>query len=150
MKASFISTANSVAMKESLSVNLESQVCTLELSKQLKELWVKQESYFYWSNIDTSHPRLVMHFDQPVRSGDFWISAFTVAELMDLLPLMNGCPLTLMKGFTLTDGMLYCARYDTLAVCYTHMESMPDKYAANALAKMLIFLLENKLMELPR
>src|ERR1017187_8222476 len=122
-------------------MKLEDQVCSLELSKRLKELGVKQESYFYWSNIDTPHPRLVIHFERSERSGDFWISAFTVAELGEMLPYgfedykySSECGLN--KYWSCTAPQLNDYAYEQ------------DINEANMRAKMLIHLIENKLISL--
>lgn len=70
-------------------MNLESQLTSFELSKKLKEIDIKQESIFFWykkENCDWNifhHHRLnilALHKKENV------ISAFTVAELMDIIP----------------------------------------------------------------
>jgi hypothetical protein len=72
-------------------MNLESQVCNLELAKKLKELCVKQESLFYWSklSIQTEYKlELRRHMQtQEIILADCtdYIAAFTVAELIYIL-----------------------------------------------------------------
>lgn len=75
-------------------MKLENQVCSLEISKRLKELGVKQESLFWWSDPvkkarDTSseswQPRLLQsNRDKESEKCDIY-SAFTVAELGEIL-----------------------------------------------------------------
>lgn len=65
-------------------MKLENQVTSLELSKKLKEIGVKQESYFNWSQRNYSD-------DSPIdlQAGKGYsknYSAFTVAELGEMLP----------------------------------------------------------------
>lgn len=72
-------------------MKLEVQVTGLELSKQLKELGVKQESYFRWLHSDVTYPagnkntRWFVHHGlfntEPYEKIDEVCSAFTVAEL---------------------------------------------------------------------
>lgn len=71
--------------------NLTWQVANLDLSKQLKELGVPQESLFYWvyrkekwivvAGYDTAN-----HLGYPLEKEEHY-SAFTVAELLNLIPL---------------------------------------------------------------
>ena len=68
-------------------MNLESQVCSFELSKKLKELGIKQDSYFYyWScedkNCDCSE-KIQLKDGEPENLIGY--SAFTVAELGEIL-----------------------------------------------------------------
>lgn len=132
-------------------MNLELQVCSLELAKRLKELGVKQESYFLW--IIADHPNessgtpFVEHrgalegsYDKtPVCDGwtlTSW-SAFTVAELGEMLP----------------DWTETVKRADEDWVCiirHKHNDINDHSFAeteVDARAKMLIYLLENKLHE---
>jgi hypothetical protein len=143
-------------------MNLEQQICSLELAKRLKELGVKQDSFLYWANKDlVSSIDLDLLLDNnKVRSQSFinnsWpdqnilelYSAFTVAELLEILPLINGCPLQLLKGHKITDCVpTYYARYDQLPMHYETIESLVDINPANTLAKILIYLIENGLIK---
>jgi hypothetical protein len=80
-------------------MNLEQQVCSLELAKRLKELGIKQESLFYyraWENPLINHVSesrvtddywcLYYHEDKYYKCCDWEIAAFTVAELGEMLP----------------------------------------------------------------
>ena len=64
-------------------MKLESQVCSLELAKELKELGVKQESFFRHMS-----GTIMCRYEQRQypTAWDSGISAFTVAELGELLP----------------------------------------------------------------
>jgi len=72
-------------------MELEKQVVSLELAKKLKELGFEQESYFWWQlhNDKEYHLR-----DSESATGDEatfslhkeWCSAYTVAELGEMLP----------------------------------------------------------------
>ncbi|MDD4892411.1 MAG: hypothetical protein PHH73_00230 [Candidatus Rickettsiella isopodorum] len=138
-------------------MNLEKQVCGLELAKRLKELGVKQESYFYHYN-----GRLI-HFEydekrvkdyNPIDMKWIYYSAFTCTELGEMLPEQ----IRLDKNdisYTITNfwsDALY--KNKRLFCCgYSHINSIKSFYIwddteANCRASMLIFLLENKLMEL--
>src|SRR5271157_5159686 len=61
-------------------MNLEKQVTSLELSKKLKELGIKQHSIFWWNQNEICCSEPSENYN-----GEYW-SAFTTAELLDLLP----------------------------------------------------------------
>jgi len=125
-------------------VELSEQIVSLKLSKPLKELGVKQESLFYWvngeliSNENFQNMDLLERilFSQEVHE---YYSAFTVSELGGMLP----------------DWTETVKRMKDDWVCIIrHKHNDINDYSfgeteANARAKMLIYLLENKLMELP-
>lgn len=136
-------------------MNLESQVVSLELAKRLKELGVKQESLYGWSltNSKLKHNEVVLTCAQAIThrlynchlQKETYISAFTVSELFELLPLQIKYEGEILE--------LYC--YYGKNRCYVsyvfegeHIEI--EEYAeteANARAKMLIHLLENGLIK---
>ena len=62
-------------------LKLESQVCSLELAKKLKELGVPQESLWRWV-IDPKSSKYYLTRSQSFQNG---YSAFTVAELGQIL-----------------------------------------------------------------
>jgi hypothetical protein len=126
-------------------MNLEQQVCSLDLAKRLKELGVKQGSLFYWVNMKRNGweirtplgARKGIEFALSRISG---ISAFTVAELGEMLPKNSG------------NGE-YISRWNSNKRWECYMRNRPgcgfEQYAdteADARAQMLIYLLENKLI----
>ncbi len=69
-------------------MKLEQQVVSLELAKKLKELGVKQESLFWWTtnNLNFTDEKCTWWIEPTVESYTRRISAFTVAELGEMLP----------------------------------------------------------------
>jgi hypothetical protein len=113
-------------------MNLENQVCSLELAQKLKWLRTKQNSLFYWIGhnddwiLDTKS--LLPSFEK--------ISAFTVVEL----------------GEMLSDKYAYTIRFVSKNLCRIQFFETINKCnsfegtEANARARMLIYLLESKLI----
>jgi hypothetical protein len=62
-------------------MKLEDQVCSLEYAKKLKELGISQESLFCYTN-DYD----LEFLPSEIRNCNICISAFTVAELGEMLP----------------------------------------------------------------
>jgi len=139
-------------------MELSKQVVSLELAKRLKELGVRQESMFRWDEGEGIEDRLEYMPEYANKTHEL-ISAFTVAELGDILPLnvmlkncnengawfsshkengqwsvmYEGCP---KKGVAVKDTVgNRIIRRD-----YAETE-------ADARAKMLIYLLENGLIQ---
>jgi hypothetical protein len=127
-------------------MNIKLQVCSLELSKRLEELGVKQTSLFWYVDFpgQVGFPlseNLMRCYSEGVRK----YSAFTVAELGEMLP-----PFIEDDSYRL----IYYKFKETYACDYIHIDE-GDCYAfidaesvkeADARAKMLIYLIENKLI----
>lgn len=137
-------------------MELTKQVCSLELSKKLKELGVKQESYFWWiPSTNPVHPETYLDTLKEYESFEEIqaVSAFTVAELGDMLPQTikkdediyyispsaNGSGLKYMDYTKYENGVGIFLRAYPLVGADTE---------ADARAKMLIYLLENNLITL--
>lgn len=124
-------------------MNLEQQVTSLELSKRLKELNLKQESLFCWSEINEFNK--IYYRGNPAFYDPKDYSAYTVAELGEMLPAMvNNKILTIIKY--IEDD--YFTSYDYIS-SGDHEESFyvqTESNEANARAKMLIHLIENNLV----
>lgn len=132
-------------------MKLQNQVCSLELAKRLKELGVKQDSLFAWyvsTDID-DEPSLNRHPDMsciacghPTAPYYEWISAFTVAELGEMLP----------KEYQVVKDREDWFGWKMNIPNYELETMFPDeiigKTEADARAKMLIYLLEKKLITL--
>lgn len=126
-------------------MNLESQVCALEYVKRLEELGVKQESLFYWCNVNNWEYKSVLRYcpqaiDRELALSGYAVSAFTVAELGEMLP--DNC-------YTQKD----CATLPVEWICHRIIdENQEDIWIgdteANARVKMLIYLIENKLINI--
>ena len=115
-------------------------------AKRLKELGEKQESLFWWTNeskllFDKDYWELTNHFGLYPKME--YISAFTVAELGEMLPIkMEGEYLDCYK-IDKPDGQWECGYGSALNGYYEE-----DKNEANSRAKMRIYLLENNLIKL--
>ena len=131
-------------------LKLEQQVCSLELAKRLKELNVKQESFFIWKQCINKQlacyqiPTVSTH--KNVDNDDEIIaSAFTASELGEMLPDRIKIEGDSLLSWLVCEklGDAYWVKY------YRHMgDCTLREYAdteADARAKMLIYLLENKL-----
>lgn len=137
-------------------MKLEDQVTSLELSKKLKELGVKQDSYFWW---DLSNNQLVSKkefewgYDVPIEDIDDMICAFTVAELGGMLPFVikkediniSLCSFKNKKGYLVEyfdthTGIFLASVFGSWKLERQHSE-------ANCRANLLINLIENNLIE---
>jgi len=109
-------------------MKLEQQVCRLGLAKRLKELGVKQDAFLVW---DEDEERICR---RELYEHHNYYSAFSVAELGEMLP--RDCRLRRSvnePGKWLVDAL----STDRFFRAETE---------ADARAKMLIYLLENKLL----
>jgi hypothetical protein len=142
-------------------MNLSDQVVSLELSKRLKELGIEQESLYSW--FDTKRYGIIIENSNSAFDLEHYLSvqriasAFTVAELGEMLPAyqnINGdrCLLRLDKFYRPGNSRIeYSCEYWILKDHhYSLGKGEYDVNEANARANMLIYLLENKLIELPK
>lgn len=136
---------------------LEQQVCSLELAKELKELGYPQESLFYWDigkfpvRQDGKDRKPFIQFSKKVLINESYISAPTVAELGKKLPQIIKikkikyqlfCSVAMDKKWF----VVYANEKD-----YTDNAPFPFLICdteADARAKMLIYLIKNKHIEL--
>ena len=120
-------------------MKLESQVCSLDLSKRLKELGVKQESAFVWDAVNE------LNFIDGDLVGSLETSAFTVAELGEILPeqyFSFKCH-TEVEG----DGIWSCAGARMPEFEFYEGQWVTADTEANARAKMLIHLIEQGIVK---
>lgn len=124
-------------------MKLSDQVCSLKLSKRLKELGVEQTALSFWNN-EVDPPKVIFSGYEVAQYGGF-CSAFTVAELGELLK-----PFKLPYIYRADDGYKWRIQEDEIHnFDYEKMGKAIDFYysntEANARAKMLIYLIENNL-----
>lgn len=120
-------------------MKLENQVVSLELAKKLKSLNVKQESLFYHEVHAGSEQYLGLNRIVSTKSKNHYVdtySAFTVAELGELLPML------MYWGIERHSNDWRAGKLGNDKEMYASGDTM-----ANTLAKMLIYLLENKLTQ---
>ena len=132
-------------------MKIEKQVTSLDLSKSLKSLGVKQDSYFQWfTKVDDDGDTGIWEVKECRQFGSKgYCSAFTTTELGEMLPdafidvedsLERQFELVLIK-----EGEEYKVYYEYFIESVRTSE-FTEKIEANARAKMLIYLLENKLI----
>jgi len=130
-------------------MTLENLVCSLESAKRLKELGVPQKSLYYWQRGELTptfnqHPPFTEYKWSLGADGEF--SAFTASELGEMLPssvdgLLSYAGLRLEK----TDGNFWTVSYESFENVVLMEKSAGT--LADAMAFMLIYLLENNLMK---
>lgn len=123
-------------------MNLESQCCSFELARKLKELGVKQKSLFCYTFENN-----LEFLPVEIRNSNMVIAAFTASELLEVLPKFIGEYFIVV----LPDLRKYWS-IEYVDSEYAPMGVYPyvyctDKNLCNALAKILIFLIENKIIE---
>lgn len=126
-------------------MTLEQQCVSLELAKRLKELGVKQESYFFYRLYKDNHNlgiKLERFEDRLRLITDESYSAFTVAELGEMLPSGSKS----FVGSTSGDAKNWVTEWWEVKEWDLDTRKFADS-EANARAKMLIYLLENKLID---
>jgi hypothetical protein len=150
----------------------ENEVCSLDLSRKLNELGLDIDSLFYYLNIDGEGKYYVYYNEDMPEDFEYEgdpISAFTIAELFYSLPnhlqLKGSEPfdnyrLFITKFNSVDEHMKITNNFIVNYECdSTQIEGQEawlrrkltsniyDPNLANALAKMLIYLIENGLMK---
>ena len=122
---------------------LEKQVSLLESSKILKELGVPQRSLFYWTIGDN-------YFIAQSRLNGLGYSAFTVAELGEFLKADRSLDVA-NYGNAFKESLPEWSEETKHWCAYKNGGGIAnDENEAEARAKMLIYLLKNKLIEVPK
>ena len=141
-------------------MKLESQVVSIDLAKKLKSLNVKQDSLFCWTtNLDLEY------LPTEVRNPNIVIAAFTVGELSNLLPSkleiernfdVEGVNYKVIYSYHIKISRFYSANDYWFCIYMGHaLGEIPGEHSfsenepklADAIAKMLIYLLENGLIQ---
>ncbi len=150
-------------------MNLESQVCSLELSKKLLTLGVNSTSFFAYF-VDPSHYGMKWEVNKQI--GNVGVPAYTAAELGEMLPnniIIPGAEpfesyrLSITRFNSVDEEMNIIRNYIVNYECdSTHCfgeeawlrrkltSNIYDPNLANAMGKMLIYLIENKLIEIKK
>jgi hypothetical protein len=115
-------------------IPLEKQCVSLELSKRLKDLGVKQESFFYWDTMGDGSVIAHEPYQNMKDHPKYMVSAFTVAELGEMLPLRLMCTVKV-------DGQWM--GYQNWELMIEGDFAIHAKTEADCRAKMLIYLVEN-------
>ena len=131
-------------------MKIEEQVTNLEFSKKLKELGVKQESLFYWKTYrpdqfdKAPHPKIINFKEEPGFSENSVYSAFTAGEI--ILP-QNYQIWWNQNAWGPIHGDQYLPGF--YAEKTWIYKGLKRNQEADARALMLIYLLENSLVEIP-
>lgn len=151
MKMKFILIVKYVNKQECLDVNITSQICSLDLAIQLKKLGVKQDSLFYRFDHGSHQYIFCREYEQYSTQVNLDIndgySAFTSEEVGAMLP-------DSIKDNDNDDCFIKSQKKDDEYKIYLDLNGKCIMFfgekETNARAKMLIYLIENKLMDLPK
>ena len=120
-------------------MNLEDQVISLNYAIRLQELGIKQDSLFYWYR-DLKKDKWGICYTKGKIITDQFYSAFTVAELGEMLPLWSEIGKRARNDWV-------CVVMEKNSVINHHSCSEKE---ADARAKMIIFLIENGSMKVDK
>jgi hypothetical protein len=135
-------------------MQLEDQVCSLELAKRLKKSGVKQESQFIWGDRGDEVFLFFRSASAYVNQGlgyfrtfphdiDYAYAAFTVAELGEMLPIT----LKAIAAYQLP-SRISATEWHWFKKVEHGIQDQIDHTEADARTNLLIYLLENKLITL--
>lgn len=138
-------------------MKLEHQITSLKLSKKLKELGLKQESLYFWEhwvrgcdipacNCGQVHDHWTLERDDTGGIGNPRISAYTVAELGEMLPqyiLKDGFSFELQIVRSSAWRLYYGPPSLEKSIKFT---ASTNDTEADSRAKMLIYIIENILI----
>jgi hypothetical protein len=121
-------------------MKLEQQLTSLETSQKLKALWVKQDTIYSWVFFTLDRDRKEWQLrHKPTQDTynfkDSEVSAFTASELWEILPL-----------FQIQKKWPDYYRWFSKLVGMEDYFMADDDTMAESMGKLLIYLLENKLM----
>lgn len=125
-------------------MKIEDQVVSLKLAKKLKELGVKQESYFQWFIDEISEYSFIVSENSIVDSQREYhdrYSAFTVAELGKMLP--KGTEDYYLKSIGWCEFQILSVLGGTY---FLVLDTVKEEKEADARAQAIIYLIENKLI----
>ncbi len=130
---------------------IQSHIVNFDLSKRLHELGVKKESIFYWGKGDYQDKDKIWIL--PFQDEENWphdeiYPAYIAAEILGMLPchIIDGKVfwLDISKYDTKQYYKIFYASYERY---YLNNFEFQDDNLCSALAKMLIYLIENKLVD---
>lgn len=139
-------------------MNLQQQVTSLEISKKLKELGVKQESLFWWINEHLVYKTDMGAYLQNgggIAERTFGcadkLSAFSVAELGEMLPIHLIKQSNANEKVVFEYHLFFSKQPNGYAIWYgqNYFDDKGyqiEKIEVDARGKMLIYLLENNLL----
>lgn len=123
-------------------MKLELQVTSLSLSKKLKELGIKQESYFVYCEYRGD----VNLWKNDSLIADEWkkTAAFTFAELWEILPkFISGYGHLILQGEGSGTYLYYADHKEK-----PYIGNMANQNITDIAARMIIYLIENKLWKI--
>ena len=119
-------------------MELEKQVVSLELARKLKTLGVKQDSHHvHYFNENLKYFIILPNLGCDKSIETKYCSAFTVAELGEMLPSND-------TNYSKDGNMWSCVYGKPMP---EHIHATFEEIFADAMAKMLIYLIENKYVE---
>ena len=126
-------------------MKLEQQVINIELSKRLNELGINKPSLFYWKYTQGRGNDSIQYTEGNIPEDNIyceWYSAYTVAELGQMLPKEESIVTMIFTNSRCQMAMLGYEWKDK-----SIGQSIEADTEADARAKMLIYLLENNLIK---
>lgn len=134
-------------------MTLKEQVCDREIANQLRGLNVKQDGEFHWveSDFDGDGYAVVPKEHLKIYDNPSVASAFTVAELLELIPKIIPNP-----DDEVDSSYLHIFTDHCISWCVAHRgigyenysENSDDPNLANVLARMLVHLIEKGIVKL--
>jgi hypothetical protein len=133
-------------------MKLEDQVCSLELAKKLDELGVDKEfqkaaAFWYWYKDDHTGEWDIAWYqsDELIKTNERVYPALSVAELGEMLPKSLHVGIY-MHELTIIRSSVWRFYYGVDTAGSVYFTAGNDDTEADARAKMLIYLIENKLI----